>query len=151
MSEKFIIIRQELVKNAVAAIAALYTEQLADIQSVQDGDGKKLNQIYWGAMTPRFEPKTTGYLPQWTHQEIELELRASVDYADRALDARYNLLLQVFEDFCARPDLADRLSSEDVIVQSPPTFEAGAESIENGRYVTSYSLRCKARGRVTGE
>ena len=151
MSAEFIIIRHELVANALAAIYELYSDRLGDIQTVKDGDGTTLKTIHWGAFTPHFTPMTTGYLPQWTHQEIELELRASVDYGDRSLDSRYLTLLQVFEDFCARPDLAALLSSESIVVQSPPTFEDGAETIENGRYVTSYRLRVSARGRMEGE
>lgn len=148
---EFIVIRHELVANALAAINLLYADKLGDIQAVKDGDGATLKTINWGAFTPQFLPKTAGYLPQWTHQEIMLELRASVDYGDRSLDARYLMLLQILEDFCARPDLAAALSSESIIVQSPPTFEDGAETIENGRYVTKYQLRVSARGRVEGE
>ena len=151
MSAEFIVIRHELVASALESINALYADRLGDIQAVKDGDGATLKTIHWGVFTPRFTPMTTGYLPQWTHQDIEFELRASVDYSDRSLDARYLTLLQVFEDFCARPDLAACLSNDAVIVQSPPTFEEGAETIENGRYVTSYRLRVSARGRVEGE
>ena len=151
MSAAYIILRHELAKNALAVIQEIYADKLVDIQRVKDGDGALLKVINWGAFTPRFTPMTTGYLPQWTHQDILLELRASVDYLDRSLDARYLALLQVFEDFCARPDLAACLSNENVIVQSPPTFEDGAETIENGRYVTTYPLRISARGPATGE
>jgi hypothetical protein len=151
MSDEYLVIRHELITNALAAINSLYSERLGDIQSVKDGDGATLKTIHWGVFTPRFTPKTTGYLPQWTHQEIELELRASVDYGDRSLDSRYLTLLQVFEDFCAMPDLAALLSSDSIVVQSPPTFEDGAETIENGRYITSYRLHVSARGRMEGE
>jgi len=142
----FIVLRHELVANAIASIQSLYAMQIADVQAVADGDGAKLKTINWGAFAPRFSPATVGYLPQWTHQEIVLELRASVDYLDRSLDARYLNLLQVFEDFCARPDLMDQLSGTNIIVQSPPTFEDGEETVENGRYVTTYRLRVSARG-----
>lgn len=146
-----IILRQELAANAVAAISELYAAYIADVQAVKDGDGKTLKAIHWGAFTPWATPVTAGYLPQWSHQEIELELRAEVDYLDRTLDSRYQSLLGVFEDFCARPDLAAALSSENIVVQSPPTFDDIAEAIENGRYVTTYRLRVSARGRMEGE
>jgi hypothetical protein len=107
-----------------------------------------LHSIHWGAATPSFLPVAGGDIPQWTHQEIVLELRASVDYLDRTLDARYDLLTKVFEDFCARPDLDERLSTSNIIVVSPPTFEDGAENIENGQFVTTYRLRVSARGRI---
>lgn len=151
MTAEFVILRHELVKSAVAAISELYADKLADIQSVQDGDGKTLKTIHWGAFTPSFAPQTVGYLPQWYKQDIDLELRASVDYNDRTLDSRYLLLLQVFEDFCARADLAAVLSNEHILITSSPTFEPGAETIENGRFITTYRLRASVRGRVEGE
>lgn len=151
MIDKFIVLRRELAAAAVDSINAQYPEYLADIQSVVDGDGKTLKTIYWGALTPSFLPVAYGSLPQWTHQEIALELQASVDYADRSLDSRYYTLLKVFEDFCARPDLDSRLSNNNIIVQSPPTFEECAENIENGKYVTTYRLRVSVRGRAEGE
>jgi hypothetical protein len=146
MSATFSILRRDLATNAILAIQTLYPDMLADVQAVKDGDGKVLKTIYWGAMTPSFSPVTSGLLPQWAHQDIALELRASVDYSDRSLDSRYALLLQVFEDFCARPDLASQLSGDTVTVQSPPTFEEGSESVEGGTFVTIYRLRVPARG-----
>ena len=150
MSE-FLVVRHEVAANAIAAIQALYPQKIADIQAVKDGDGKILKTINWGAFTPEFLPKTVGYLPQWSSQDIALEIRASVDYNDRSLDSRYLSLLQVLEDFCARPDLAACLSNDQIIVQSPPTFEAGAETIENGKYITTYRLRVQAREEEEGE
>lgn len=149
MSE-FVILRREIAANAINAIRSLYSNRIADIQAVKDGDGATLKTIHWGATTPRFYPQNVGYLPQWTHQEITLELRASVDYGDRTLDARYLALLEVFEDFFARPDLHAALSSSRVVVQSPPVSEEGEEMIDNGRYVTAYRLRVSARGVATG-
>ena len=151
MSADFIILRHELAATAIASIKNRYGDKLVDIQAVQDGDGKQLKTIHWGAFTPRFAPKTSGNLPQWFKQDIILELRASVDYFDRSLDSRYLLLLEVFEDFCALPTLRSLLSNENIVVQSPPDMDEGEESIENGRYVTTYRLRCSVRGRVTGE
>ena len=150
-AKKLIVVRHELVAAAMSSIEAIYSDKIQDVQAVQDGDGATLKTIHWGAFTPNFLPMTMGFLPQWSHQEITLELRASVDYADRSLDSRYLTLLQIFEDFCARPDLAAALSNTQIVVQSPPTFEDGAEAIETGRYVTSYRLRVSARGRVEGE
>lgn len=151
MSSEYLIIRRELAANAQTAITTLYSDSIGTIQAVLDGDGETLKTIHWGVMTPRFTPLTVGYLPQWFRQDIELELKASVDYADRTLDDRYTLLLQVLEDFCARPDLMDQLSSDSVIVNIPPTFDGGDETIENGRYITTYRLRVSARGRAEGE
>jgi hypothetical protein len=151
MSNPFIIVRRELAAQAIKNIAETYAEYLADIQAVTDGDGKEIKSISWGAITPQFLPVARGDIPQWTHQEIILELRASVDYMDRTLDSRYQLLAAVLEDFCARPDLESRLSNENIIVVGQPTFEEGAEIIENGKYVTKYSLRVSARGRMEGE
>lgn len=150
-AEKFIVLRRELAKAAVDSILELYAEYIADIQAVTDGDGKTINAISWGATTPRFLPVARGNIPQWTHQEITLELRASVDYLDRTLDSRYEILTKVLEDFCARPDLETRLSNANIVVQGPPTFEEGAEIIENGRYVTTYPIRVDVRGRMEGE
>ncbi|MFA6063960.1 MAG: hypothetical protein WC736_15335 [Gallionella sp.] len=147
----FLILRRDLVANAITAIKDRYADKLADVQAVQDGDGKILKTINWGAFTPRCVPVTFGYLPQWAHQEIELELRASVDYQDRTLDSRYQMLLQVFEDFCALTNLQALLSGSTIKVQSPPTFDGIDEAIENGRYVTTYRLRCSTRGLATGE
>lgn len=151
MSPEFIVIRHELASAAIASINSIYAVKLSSIQAVKNGDGAILKQINWGAFTPLFKPKTFGYLPQWTSQQIALELRASVDYSDRSLDSRYLSLLQVFEDFCARPDLAALLSNENIIVESPPTFEEGAETIDNGRFITTYPLLVSARGRMEGE
>lgn len=151
MSDGYIILRHELAANALAAIKALYPEKIADVQTIQDGDGAVLKTINWGAFTPRWTPVAGGFTPQWTHQEIDLELRASVDYADRSLDSRYLQLLETFEDFCARPDLAAQLSGNTIVVQSPPTFSDGTETIEGGRYVTTYILRVSTRGKAQGE
>ena len=147
----FIVLRHELASNAVASIKSIYPTQISDVQAVTDGDGAKLKTINWGAYTPRASMMTAGYLRQWSHQEIELELRASVDYLDRSLDARYLLLLQVFEDFCARTDLQEQLTNGNCIVQSPPTYDDIEEAIENGRYVTTYRLRVSARGPAVTE
>ena len=150
---KYFIVRQELAANALAAISSIYASMLVDVQAVKDGDGKVLAAINWGAHTPQFEPRASGYLPQWSHQDIILELRASVDYRDRSLSPRYLKLLQVFEDFCARTDLCSLLSSqgaEGIVVESPPTFDGGSEDIQESMFVTVYRLRVTARGKVNG-
>ena len=144
-------LRRDVAANLTAAIAAAYPEELAEIQSVVDGDGKTLKTIYWGVLTPRFTPHHSGYLPQWTHQDIIVELRASVDYQDRTLDARYLTLIGVLEDVCARADLAALMEGATVKIPSPPVIEDGEEGIDNGRYVTTYRIRVFARGRVEGE
>ena len=150
---KFLIVRHELAVNALGAIKALYAPLIVDVQAAVDGDGKTLATIHWGAYTPRFELHAEGYLRQWSKQIITLELRASVDYRNRALSPKYLKLLQAFEDFCARNDLTTWLTSAEedgIIVEEPPTFEGCSEDVQDGTFVTAYSLRVAARGKVNG-
>lgn len=148
-----IIVRHELAANCIGAINALFQPLIVDVQSTKDGDGKTLQQINWGAFTPQFEPHTEGFLPQWSHQDITLELRASVDYRNRSLSQKYVALLQAFEEFCARDDLQTWFTSKEedgIIVISPPMFEGGSEEIQEGMFVTTYRMKVAVRGKVNG-
>ena len=146
---KYIILRQELAANAVDAITRLYGDKLATLQSLLQKDPSVMQQISWAALTPDWEYVTGGMPMGPRAQRITLELQARYDILSPDLRLQFQQILEVFEDFFARADLRDYLSTaeaEGVTVQST-TPENGNEAIEGDSFVTSYKVRCLVVGK----
>ena len=148
---RFIMLRRELGANAIDAIKQLYTDKMAEAQTVVSGDGQmQIADAHLAAYTPRFDMQAAGLQPEYYTQMIDLEIHVVCDYQNRQIAPRFDAICQAVEDFCARRDLKTHLTSAeaDGITVDVVTPAEAREEIDDRQFRAIYTLRCMVRSKV---